>query len=1185
MAETTIGYATLPIIPSMQGISQDLSRMLTGPMQQAGRQAGQAAGRATAEGVRSQASSVESASAALQAARDKEADAAGRTRVAEAALEELRERGITSGARFVRAEEALERARRAQTQAAGRANQAQRDLAAATRDAAEASDDAAESGDAAGGAFEGMRTRAADAAKQMAGLAAATAGVGGAMAVAGAAIENEALGDKLAAQLGAGPEMAAEFGGIAGRLYANAYGDSLATVNDALKNVWQQGLISEDATTAEIEAVTGQVINLATAFDQDVHGAAAAVGTLLKNNLAPDAATAMDILTRGFQQGADKGQDLLDTFSEYPALFQALGLSGEEAMGIINQGMAEGARNSDLIADALKEFQIRATDGSEASKDAYEALGLSAEQMTARMAAGGAGAREGLDMVLDRLRAMQDPVARNAAAVGLFGTQAEDLAGALFALDPSAAVQSLGTVDGAATKLGETLSDNTANSLEKLKRGLQADLIGALTSSAEWIERNQTTATAFAIGLGVVAGALVTARVAAMGYAVAQGVVAAAQGAGTAALAGNTLALGAYTIATGVIRGATLAWSAVQWVLNAALSANPIGLVVLAIGALVAGIVLAWQHSETFRNIVLGAWDAIKTGALWLWDNGLKPFFSWWTGNFAKAGEIITGLADKAGQVKDWIIERLTSLITWVTEMPGRVRSAAAGLFDGISDAFKSAINWVINHWNNFRLGFDFTIPVIDKHVSFTIDTPDLPTLAGGGTIASRNSAGLLSGPGTGTSDSIFGVNAAGIPIVRVANGEGVVNEQAMANGGAAIVAALNAGWVPSVELLNAMLPGLASGGTIGGHVTRDQFLDRLRGIDGAEYVFGGWDGTWATDCSGAQAKAANLIAYGDTETGGRFGTGTMAEALRARGALPGLGGPADFNLGWMNGGPGGGHTAGTLPGGTGFEMGGPGGGGQYGGTAQTASAPVFTDHAHFPASMFIAATSAGSATVATPDTSTPNTANPAPSGPAPSSSASSEQKTRLKTFEELGSDFGGIFAKGLLETFGLENSVLADPNKLLEGDDGSSVRTTDARPGQQDTQNPAPVPASSLAGVGTGDPLLVGLLSSIGLGDLAKRVGLFDTGGMLHPGQLALSMLTKPEPLLPSDKWAVAEANIGAADQLVRTMSGRGAGGGGNDGRIANEIHLHGYTQDDLITGMRREQWRRTGGYSGRSW
>src|SRR3546814_1665275 len=57
-----------------------------------------------------------------------------------------------------------------------------------------------------------------------------------------------------------------------------------------------------------------------------------------------------------------------------------------------------------------------------------------------------------LDLTLDSLRRMKDPTEREAAAVALFGTQAEDLGAALFELDPSSATKKLGDVGGAAKK-------------------------------------------------------------------------------------------------------------------------------------------------------------------------------------------------------------------------------------------------------------------------------------------------------------------------------------------------------------------------------------------------------------------------------------------------------------------------------------------------------------------------------------------------------------------------------------------------------------------------------------------------------------------------------------------------------------------------------------------------------------
>ncbi|TMR13817.1 hypothetical protein ETD86_30090 [Nonomuraea turkmeniaca] len=77
--------------------------------------------------------------------------------------------------------------------------------------------------------------------------------------------------------------------------------------------------------------------------------------------------------------------------------------------------------------------------------------------------------------------------------------------------------------------------------------------------------------------------------------------------------------------ATGVVKVATVAWTAVQWLLNVALNANPIGLIVLAIAALVAGVIWAYNNVDWFRNAVDTAWKAISTAVQWAWNNVLKP--------------------------------------------------------------------------------------------------------------------------------------------------------------------------------------------------------------------------------------------------------------------------------------------------------------------------------------------------------------------------------------------------------------------------------------------------------------------------------------------------------------------------------------------------------------------------------
>lgn len=94
-----------------------------------------------------------------------------------------------------------------------------------------------------------------------------------------------------------------------------------------------------------------------------------------------------------------------------------------------------------------------------------------------------------------------------------------------------------------------------------------------------------------------------------------------------ALLAGKWLLNGAkliaYKVATLAVSLATKAWAGVQWLLNAALTANPIGLVVIGITALVGAVVWAYNKFEGFRNMVLSAWDALKSVG-----GSIKAFFT-----------------------------------------------------------------------------------------------------------------------------------------------------------------------------------------------------------------------------------------------------------------------------------------------------------------------------------------------------------------------------------------------------------------------------------------------------------------------------------------------------------------------------------------------------------------------------
>lgn len=120
-----------------------------------------------------------------------------------------------------------------------------------------------------------------------------------------------------------------------------------------------------------------------------------------------------------------------------------------------------------------------------------------------------------------------------------------------------------------------------------------------------------------------------------------------------------------------------------------------------------------------------------------------------------------------------------------------------------------------------------------------------------------------------------------------------------------------------------------------GGGISADELKAMASGIEGQTYGWGAPAGP-NSDCSGAQSWIANMISGGT----GRFATVSQGGALAARGFQMGDPPPgiAAYWVGWKNGGPGGGHTAGTIVdpegGNVNVEMGGKRGNGQFGGGA-----------------------------------------------------------------------------------------------------------------------------------------------------------------------------------------------------------------------------------------------------------
>ncbi|MDX2694946.1 phage tail tape measure protein [Streptomyces ipomoeae] len=532
-------------------------------------------------------------------------------------------------------------------------------------------------------------------------VGAAAAGVAaGAVLVAGIteAMEQANITSTLQAQLGATSKDAAKYGKIAGQLYAKGIVEDVAEGAEVLRSIVNAGLVPPGATTKQLKSIAAQMADVSHTFGTDMSMQTQAVAAMLKNRLAPDAEAALDVITLGMQKLGPNAEDLLETFQEYSVQLRKLGIDSGEALGLFRQGIQGGARDTDIIADAFKEFSIRAVDMSDTSREAYKALGLDAKAMEQQIGQGGDAAQRGLQTVLDKLRSMKDPVAREAAAVGLFGTQAEDLGSALFKLDPGRAVSVMGKVSGTAKQLGKTLHSGPSHEVEVFVRTLKQGFVNVLGNQVlPIISKGGAYANRYLVpplktGGSVIASILVPALLL---------VVSAGKGTidwlrefgvwlvpAAIAVGGLTLALNANAIATAfvtgvfsVYRAAILVGTAVtngfaiaQGLLNAVMALNPFVLVAIALVALGAALVIAYKKSETFRAIVQAAFKAISVAALWLWNVVLKPvvgfavkaFQWWWTAAkiyFTAVGVIFYTL----GAVAVWLWKSAISpVIGWI---------------------------------------------------------------------------------------------------------------------------------------------------------------------------------------------------------------------------------------------------------------------------------------------------------------------------------------------------------------------------------------------------------------------------------------------------------------------------------------------------------------------------------------
>jgi phage-related minor tail protein len=504
--------------------------------------------------------------------------------------------------------------------------------------------------------------------------------VGGALGAAlmggiAEAMDQQQITTKMGAQLGATAADAKRYGEVAGSLFSNAVTSDFATAAEAVKATMSAGLADPSATNAQLQSIATNVSDVASTFDLDLGETATAVGQLIRNGMAPNAKAGLDLIAKSMQGTDGRGEDLLETVSEYGAIFKQVGLDGATSFGLVNQALKAGAKDTDVVADSIKEFQLLATSGNAPVADAFKALGLNAKQMGNDVAAGGTRSKGAIGKVLDSLRKMGPHSAKAKQIVStLFGGPGEDLGAALFAMDVGTASDAMSGAAGSADGLGDSLRDNAASQLTAFKNGMQQNLVEflgstvvpALTNFMDLVRDNKEIFTAAAVVIG--------AAFAAIGLA--------------ATVAGIEMAA-AWIIGLGPVMWIGMAVAA---------------LVVLIIAywdEIKAGTLVAWDWfvgkliwakdmaisifmNFTLIGLLISHWDAIRSGAESAW-NGMIDWFAgipgWVAGAVSGLGSQISGVARSAwSSFKAASVAKVTEFLSYMRSLPGKASSAIGSL-------------------------------------------------------------------------------------------------------------------------------------------------------------------------------------------------------------------------------------------------------------------------------------------------------------------------------------------------------------------------------------------------------------------------------------------------------------------------------------------------------------------------
>lgn len=534
-----------------------------------------------------------------------------------------------------------------------------------------------------------------------------------------------------------------------------------------------------------------------------------------------------DIVNQISNTTSASAEGIIEVLQRQGGTLKGLTSLSSEQITALAGAFRSAAPSAEVAATAMGTFVGRLTTGDAATKaqrDALAKLGMDSVDLAKQLTGTSETAQSAIQNVFAQINKL--PAHEQGAVIGqLFGTEAGiKSAVSTLAKQSNLLGGNLSTIADKSNYAGSMFNEyssranTTSNALQILQNNVAevagkigTNFIPQIKAAAKWIQDNSTKIVAWVeqnkgliTTIGYVAAGLAGLFAAAVPLFVAfktlafygnllkvgYNLISLAFQKNTYTLIANKIATVAHTVASKAAAVASKAMAAAQWLVNAAMTANPIGLVIAAIVALVAiGIVL-------YKN-----WDTIKAKTLALWAT--------FSEKFPAIADVVRNYIGQVIEIWNNVKSVFTNIISFVKNVfAGEWSAAWENIKNAFGSAFSALVGLVKLPFNNIISMVNLVTSSINKALSgvkvpdwvpglggksIGINIPQIPQLAEGG-IATRSTLAnigegsepeaviplskLSSMLGTSGGSSGGNISVSFSPTINVSGGEGDVYGQ-----------------------------------------------------------------------------------------------------------------------------------------------------------------------------------------------------------------------------------------------------------------------------------------------------------------------------------------------------------------------------------------------------------------------